>query len=378
MGMVSPGYLRPVQTGPIKPEEDAVISAICPGLGQTVEADDRESDPLWGPYVAMYTSWATDPELRYAGASGGALSAILAYLVETGVVDAVAQVEADRADPIGNAMTISTDREAIRDAAGSRYAPSAPVANLPEWLERHRREGTRFAVVGKPCDAVALAAFRGRDAEVAAAVPVILSFFCAGVPSLRGGGAILQSLQAPADQVIGFRYRGNGWPGQATATLSDGSTRSMSYHDSWGGILTQHLQHRCKICADGTGMAADIVCADAWESNEKGYPIFDEAPGVSLLVSRTRLGEQLVRQAKEAGAIEIAGFDPEALAAIQPGQRERRRALLARLTALRMVGRPIPRYRGLNLAEAAKQNPLRRNLRNFLGTLRRSLHPRNR
>jgi coenzyme F420 hydrogenase subunit beta len=147
----------------------------------------------------------------------------------------------------------------------------------------------------------------------------------------------------------------------------------MSYHESWGGILSKHVQHRCKICADGTGTAADIVCADAWESDAEGYPVFDEAPGVSLVMARTQHGAEIIAAAEAAGQIETGAFDIGALAAIQPGQRERRRALLARLIALRILGRPVPRYRGLDLWAAARQNPVSRNLRNFLGMLRRGL-----
>ena len=226
--------------------------------------------------------------------------------------------------------------------------------------------------MGKPCDCVALRAMRESDPAVAAAFPVILSFFCAGVPSHAGGRAVLEAMGAPFEETERFRFRGNGWPGRATATLRDGSERSMSYHDSWGRILSKHVQHRCKICPDGTGAAADIVCADAWESDERGYPTFEEAEGVSLIVARTDLGRALVGGARAAGRIETRPFDVEALAGIQPGQRERKRALLARLSALRLAGRPVPRYRGLQLAAAARQNPLARNARNFLGMLRRS------
>ena len=147
----------------------------------------------------------------------------------------------------------------------------------------------------------------------------------------------------------------------------------MSYHDSWGGILSKHVQQRCKICADGTGVAADIVCADAWESDAAGYPLFTEAPGVSLIVARTALGADLIAAARAAGRIETEAFDVARLSAIQPGQRERRRALLARLLALRLAGRPVPDYQGLHLWAAARQNPLMRNLKNFLGMLRRTL-----
>ena len=376
MRVSPPGYLRPHQSAPLSMSEEAAIARTCPGLGQTVVAAGRADPVLWGPYVALQTGWATDPGVRFAGSSGGALSMILIHLLASGTVDAVVQTGADPDLPIGNATVITADRAGVLAAAGSRYAASAPLEGLAAQVAAHRAHGTRFAFVGKPCDAAALAVMRQADPVIAATFPVILSFFCAGVPSHAGGRAVLAALGADAGQTTAFRYRGNGWPGQATATLADGTARSMSYHDSWGGILSKHVQHRCKICADGTGVAADIVCADAWEADADGYPVFTDAPGVSLIVARTALGASLIEAARSAGRIETAPFDIDQLAAIQPGQRERRRALGARLAALRLAGRPIPRYEGLQINAAARQNPWRRNLKNFLGMLRRSLRRR--
>ena len=376
MDMAPPGFLRPRQIASLTAEEDARIARICPGIGQRVAAEGRADHVLWGPYVEMLTGWAADPDLRFAGASGGALSALAVHLLDSGTVDAVVQVGADPQHPTANRTVVSTTASEIAAAAGSRYAPSAPLADLADYLAEHRATGRRFAVLGKPCDAAALRALIQEDSEAAAAFPVILSFFCAGVPSHAGGLAVLAALGVTETEVTSFRYRGNGWPGQATAELADGSTRSMSYHDSWGGILSNHVQHRCKICADGTGVAADIVCADAWEADARGYPSFEGKPGVSLIVARTALGQRLIAEARTAGRIKTAPYDVAQLAAIQPGQRERRRALLARLLALRLAGRPVPRYEGLQITAAARQNPVRRNLKNFLGTLRRVLRPR--
>lgn len=373
MAMAPPGFLRPIQTAPLSPAEETAIATACSGLGQTVEAAGRPDDPLWGPFLTMRTGHATDPKLRHTGASGGALSAILAHLLASGTVEAVVTNSPSPTDAVGNVTHTMTNPDDLATTAGSRYAPSAPLAGLSGWLYDHRRTGRRFAFLGKPCDAAALRALQGHNPEIAAAFPVILSFFCAGVPSRTGAVAILAALELTEDEVAAFRYRGNGWPGRATATLKDGTERSISYHDSWGGILSKHVQHRCKICADGTGVAADLVCADAWETDAKGYPAFDERPGISLIVARTALGQRILAEAEAAGALVTAPFDPTTLAAIQPGQRERRRALLARLLALWLAGRPVPVYRGLKLAAAARQNPVGRNVKNFLGMLQRSL-----
>lgn len=372
MEQAAPGFLRPRQIAPLSDREERLIAQSCPGLGQTVVAAGRPDPVLWGPVLQMRTGWASDPALRHAGASGGALSALLTHLLATGTVETVVQIAADPALPVGNVTVLSDSAAAIASAAGSRYAPSAPLAGLAALVAG----GRRHAFVGKPCDAAALRALAGADPAVAAAFPVILSFFCGGVPSQSGAEAVLAALGTTLAETATFRYRGNGWPGRATARLKDGTERSMSYPESWGGILSKHAQFRCKICADGTGAAADIVCADAWDCDARGYPVFDEAPGISLIVARTPLGARLIAEAEAAGRIVTGPFDMERLAALQPGQRERRRALLARLAALRLLGRPIPRYEGLHLLAAARQNPPGRTLRNFLGMLRRSLRRR--
>lgn len=370
MALAAPGYLRPVQKGPIDPNQEQLIAEICPGLGESVTpAPGARDDVLWGPFMQMRLGWARDEALRHRASSGGALSAILGHLLASGRVEAIVQNSADPALPFANTTVIRHDLAGIAEAAGSRYAPSAPLAGLDSLL----RDGRRFAFVGKPCDGVALRALIAQRPEYGAVFPVILSFFCAGVPSHTGVRALLAQMGAPETDLAAFRYRGHGWPGQATATLGNGQTREMSYHDSWGKVLSRHVQHRCKICADGTGTAADLVCADAWESDARGYPVFDERPGISLIVARTALGAEILREAETAGALITAPFDPARLAALQPGQRERRRALAARLAGLRLLGRPVPAYRGLHIAAAARQNPLSRNLKNFLGMMRRVL-----
>lgn len=372
MTEVDPGFLRPSQIAPLEAAEEALIADICPGLGQQVLAEGRADPVLWGPYISMQTGWAQDSAIRHAGSSGAALSMILIHLLETDQIDGVVQTAANPDLVIGNTTVLSTDVAAITAASGSRYAPSAPLSDL----HHHLASGQRLAFVGKPCDVAALRALGTRDHRVATTFPVLLSFFCAGVPSHTGARAVLAALDTDLDHTTSFRYRGNGWPGQATATLTSGESRGMSYHESWGKILSKHVQHRCKICADGTGTAADIVCADAWESDAEGYPVFTESEGISLIVARTGLGDRIVQQAAAAGRIKTTPFDVDTLAAIQPGQRERRRALWARMAALWVTGRPIPVYKGFQIAAAARQNTLRRNLKNFLGTLRRVIQRR--
>ncbi len=372
LATVAPGYIRPRQVATLAPDTEAAIAVTCPGLIVDNCGDAPHDDPLWGRWRITATGHATDAGLRHHASSGGVLSAILDHALASGLVDRVVQTGSDPTRPLANATVVSRSAAEVFAAAGSRYAGSSPLADIVAQLDA---PGC-LAFVGKPCDVNALRALARIDPRVDAKVPLMLAFFCAGVPSGDGARRILAAIDAPEDQVTAFRYRGDGWPGQATATLADGSTRGMSYHDSWGQILAKEIQFRCKICPDAIGGAADIACADAWYGDAKGYPDFTEQAGRSLVMVRTARGEDIYRAALAAGTIAVEPLDPAAIVRMQPSQVRRKRELIARLAAVAATGRPVPRYSGVRLAAAARQAPLRQHLRSFAGLVRRIVQRR--
>jgi coenzyme F420 hydrogenase subunit beta len=372
MIMQPPGYARPLQSAPLTPTEETAIEAVCPAVGVAIETAAPVDDLLWGPAHFVGTGFVTDPALRHHASSGGVISGLLVHALATGAVDYVVQTAASVDVPTGNRTVVSRSAADVFEAAGSRYAASSPLAGLETWLTAPGR----FAFVGKPCDVAALRARARLDPRIDAKVPLMLAFFCAGIPSGRGNGRLLDAMDAPRDQVTEFRYRGDGWPGFAVATLADGSTRRMGYDDSWGQILSKEVQFRCKICADAVGSAADIACADAWECDERGYPTFQEQDGRSLVMARTTAGLSLLDAARTAGAIETAPLEMTEIIKMQPHQARRKRQIVSRLAAMAVAGRPSPRYRGLHLwSAAARESPLAQ-ARSFAGLVRRLLQGR--
>lgn len=360
------GFLRPAVKARPDTKHEKTIAALCPGLNAERPRGDASAHPLWGPYINVWTGHATDESLRHHASSGGVLSAVLIHLLERAEVDYVAQVAASDVSPLHNAVRDSVGADQVYAAAGSRYAPSAPLAGLHERMNRPGR----FAFVGKPCDVSALRAWQRREPRLREKVPYLISFFCAGIPNQEGTDDILRRLGVRSAEVTAFRYRGDGWPGRAAARTRSGRLAGMSYQESWGDILSKRLQFRCKICPDGSGGSADFVCADAWYGGEAGYPDFSEADGRSLVVSRTRKGDCAVRDAQAHGRIDLTPCAVGEIAKMQPAQARRNSLVLSRLAAMALLGRRVPRYRGFDLIRCARLRPWAQ-LRSFLGMTRR-------
>lgn len=361
------GYNRPVQRAPIDAGREAAIAAACPGAIVAPWPDAPDRHPYWGVSLASGLGHAADETLRHHASSGGLLSALLIEALESGLVDDVVHVHADPDRPTRNIVRRVDDVRGIFEGAGSRYAPSSPLADIEALLS----DGRRHAIVGKPCDISALRLLAGRDPRVSRVVPLMLSFFCGAVPSHEGARRIIERLGAREEEVTAFRYRGDGWPGFATATLANGESRRMSYLDSWGGVLSKEVQFRCKICPDAVGGVADLVCADAWHGDERGYPLFEEQEGRSLVLARTETGRALLDRARASGRIVLDGLALEEIDSMQPSQARRKRMLLARLAALVVTAQPRPTVAGLDILRAARRGGLFETARNFLGLVRR-------
>lgn len=367
------GFLRPEARQRLNEQEEKLIWKSCPGLIIRHEPTKIKYHTLWGPIVRLKAGYATDGSVRFKGSSGGVISAILIYLLQQKKVDFVVQIGAAKADPLKNEVKIVKTREEIIRNAGSRYSPSAPLVSIDKIL---RQKGT-FALVGKPCDIAAMRQYAKYNPQVKQKIKYMLSFFCAGIPSIKGTLAILKHFNVSLSEVESLRYRGNGWPGLTTVQLKGKKKKyTMEYNEAWGKILNKNLQFRCKICPDGTGELADVVAADAWYGDEKGYPIFTENEGRSLIISRNDKGESLIQECLTQKVLKAESFDINDLEKIQPYQASRKKYVFSRLIAMRLLGRRIPHYINLHLRSASLRGGVKKNLQNFMGMVKRQLKQR--
>ncbi|WP_430736346.1 Coenzyme F420 hydrogenase/dehydrogenase, beta subunit C-terminal domain [Microbacterium esteraromaticum] len=307
--------------------------------------------------LSAWTGWATDAELRRRGSSGGVLSALVALLASEGEI--VAGAAADTRDPRRSVSVTITTREQALASAGSRYAPCAPTERLSD--------SNVGALVGKPCEVMGIRSDSG-NRDVA---PLLLSFFCAGVPNQQATDQLVQTLGVPVGETVSdLWYRGRGWPGNFTVERPDGTELSMSYDESWGRHLGPTVQWRCRVCPDGVGESADVAVGDFWHSKADGSPDFDESEGRSVVLVRTRRGQELLARAVERGAIVVEPVNLQDVLAVQPYHFTRRKYMVGRILGNALAGARTPRMRGFRLIWLARKSPFRV-WHEILGTRRR-------
>lgn len=374
MGVSSYGQMRPQVKQTLDADLMADIRQICPGVSvtgpsQTQIRDKGVMDTVWGPIRTLHRGWMTNEKRRYYAAAGGALTGLGIHLLESGKVDAVLHVRASTVDPMLTDAQVSTTPEEVVSGAQSRYGPAAPLVHVHRLLD----EGRRFAVIGKPCDMAAIRNLAQIDDRVDTLIPYCLTIFCGGLPTLHTARKIAKYYGVESDEVEVFRFRGNGWPGPTHVKAKDGRVFERTYEGTWYDHSTPwkyDIQFRCKICPDAIGELGDVACPDGWVMRD-GKPIHEEAPGVNILVARTARGEELVREAAEAGVMALAPFDYSELDPMHGDHFPRKLENTARLAAIKLAGHPAPRFTNFRFWGSLRKAGLARLIRGFLGTWRR-------
>lgn len=366
------GYYRPIILDEVTRDEFKIFRKVCPALSIRKDKENAPiNDAIWGEMYACYIGAATDDTIRDQASSGGAISAILIYLLESKMIDAVVHIGASTKQLYKNEVKISKTVHDIVKNANSRYSPSAPLIDILNILT----ESDRFAFVGKPCDVAALKQYSLINNIIDDKIKLFISFFCAGVPSLNATKSIVESFNLELSKIKSLHYRKDGWPGSFKVTDQNNNMYELTYNESWMKRLGPHIQFRCKICADGIGEFADITCADAWSDfDEKGFPTFKNDTGRSLIIPRSKKGREILEDSIIKGHIKIIKKinNLREIDKMQPGQLSKKLYFIPRILALKILLRTTPVFsRNLYFKAATKANIITA-IKNFIGSLKRS------
>ncbi|MDP9065166.1 MAG: Coenzyme F420 hydrogenase/dehydrogenase, beta subunit C-terminal domain [Pseudomonadota bacterium] len=362
--MTPEGRERPVVALPLDEATLRRINAVCPGtrIDGATSAPHPLDDLIWGPAELLAVGHAGDPHVRHRGSSGGVLTALGQFILQSGRAEFIVHVGAAGGAPMRTERRVSYDAQAVLEGAGSRYGPAAPLIDFLEVLEQERP----FALIAKPCDVDAVRNLAKIDRRVDRYMRYALAMVCGGASDLGKSTGVLDEYGIREDEVAMFRYRGCGNPGPTRIETKDGRVVELSYQEMWAAESTWRIQARCKVCPNAIGESSDLTASDVWPG---GAPAGDDA-GYNGIIVRTARGLELYRAALAAGVIiavpQEVGFRD--FDEYQPHQVRKKRAVWARLAGLRAAGYPVPDIHGLRLKACARLNSLAENLAEARGS----------
>ena len=325
----------------------------------------------WGKILSSKYAWASDSTLRHVGSSGGTLTALCIYLLDSGKVDGIVHVKENEIDPIDTVCTLSMSKDDIISHSGSRYSSSSPLKNISDFID----EGKKYCFVGKPCDVATLRNLMAMDKRYKNTFVILLSFFCAGAPSFNANELLLTKMGTDRTRCISLRYRGEGWPGYATAIDKDGKSHKINYRSAWRDTLGRDIRPICRFCIDGIGEMADVVCYDAWYLGTDNKPVFNEEKGRNGVFCRTEKGLNIFNDAANTGYIVAADYSnyTEELPKIQKYQFVRRVTLASSMLAMVIMNKKIPNYPLSYMLPLTKYGSLKGQFSRYKGTIKRIL-----
>lgn len=351
----------------IKDADKEYLNKICP----VFYYEDEAKHDVWGNVQKALVGYSSDPDVRFKAASGGALTELCIYLLESKKVSGIIHTTCDPEDQTKTISCVSYTAEEVRSRCGSRYSISVPLYDLKVLM----KDNETYAFVGKPCDVMALRRGIAVDSALGDHIPYLLSFFCAGEPSVDAQNDLLSAIGSSKEKFSKITYRGNGWPGYTTVTEKDGNILKMEYKNAWGKYLGRDIRNLCRFCMDGTGDAADIVCADFWYLGKDGTPDFSEHEGRNIIIARTIKGVDILDGSVKNRRLTIeedftSKIDSE-FHLYQPAQYKRKGTMGSMIKAMRLCGKQAPGYSKSYLKTYGSHIDNKVKSRFFLGTVKR-------
>ena len=331
------GLERPREVRPMTAAEIQTLNAICPGINVSFPETESDAthDAMWGNIIRVTQGFASDSDVRFRAATGGALTALALHILETGKADYIVHLAADPERPLLSKTQRSYTTEDVIRGSGSRYAATAPLVDIQSALD----DGKPFVFIGKPCDITALGNLARIDPRVDELCRYKLTLVCGGFSELSKFQELLAEWDMREGDVSRFSYRGYGCPGPTFAETRDGRRGETTYRRLWADEKSWRNFYRCKICPDAIGLSADIAALDIWDG---GTPV-GEDEGWNGFIVRTQAGRELLNDAVAAGAVTLDGELTIAdLDNFQPHQTKKRHAVRARYAAMAEAGLPYP------------------------------------
>jgi coenzyme F420 hydrogenase subunit beta len=236
----------------------------------------------------IVASRSKDLEIASLGQGGGTVTALMVKSLEDGFIDSAVLTGVNPKESYPHGVVALTVRD-ILACAGSKYVGAHSLSALREAIDRGFQ---RIGVVGLPCQVRSIrkmAMYDLKKEDLKKRIRVVLGLFCNWAFSSRDFISFLsERLNVNFIKKIHIPPP----PANSLELETEIGFQSISLDD-----LRPMIQASCWNCPDMTSEFADISVG-----------MYEGKPGWNTLITRTEIGQDLVRRAEEEGRLEIEIF----------------------------------------------------------------------
>jgi len=289
-----------------------------------------------GPYQELYIGHALDPGLREAGASGGILSAMLIYLLETGRIDGAVVTRMSRDKPWLTEPVIATSREEIIEGAQSKYI----ITSVNEILGSVSEFEGNLAYVGLPGQVQSIRKLQQAGDPAVRNIRYIFGPFYGNTLHFSSVRSFLRSHgEKDHTKIRKLYFRHGEWPGKMRVEMASGRIIELKkFHANY--LIPFHIVKNSLFCTDFTNEFTDISGGDAWA------PAYEErGKGFSLVLARSVAGRDLLKEMEQEGWLDLSPVtEQECIDMHSHGYDFKKRGSFIRIRFRKLLGKDVPDY----------------------------------
>ena len=264
----------------------------------------REPTEVTGPYRYKTLARATDEKILARGQDGGAVTALLAWALETGELDGAVTASPSEDVPWLDEPNLVRSKEELLAAAGSRYTYCATPLGLKKAIAAKCKS---VALVGVSCESTAIRQMAAEGIKRwVRPVRYVIGLMCTETFDYEAFmiGKVQQEMGIPLDEITKVNVKG-----KVIVTLKNGDDVLIPLKDA-----RPYANEWCHHCPDFSAEHADLSCGGLGME------------GWTMILVRSEAGEDLMKRAVEAGILELreADEEPDALEVMDRLSRKQR------------------------------------------------------
>jgi len=320
-------------------------SMVCPGVGIKLDTIAKENfgiqqnfkhHNLVGYYVTSYSGYATDHEIRFHGASGGMLTAFLAFLLDRKYISAAVVVENDMTQPFLNQTILVHNSGELYKARSSKYCP----VKFDGIVQQVKQETGKVVIVGLPCVMQGFRKYEKVDKNFKMKIFGYFGLFCSCGRSFNLTENVFQTRNIRKEQLSYFQYRDEGCLGYLVAK-EQGVDKIIKepFQSYYHPLRSFFIPHRCLLCIDHYAELADVSFGDIHYGKYQADKV-----GINSLVVRNIQFDALLKEATFMGYVKIEELKETELVDCQVAAPKKKNRVAGILKFRKMLGLKNPEY----------------------------------